>query len=655
MIEEVRDIARRHGIDLKTLLAHLTDATDATDAHLFDMAPEPMLRVNVEDSILMPNAALAAYIKSTQKPLAPLELIEFIHPDDREKSIDAYQRATQSETTVTVENRYRCGDEGYRWFEWLLWRDEDLIYATGRDITEARLNHNNLQRDNDQVSTILESITDAFFALDSTWRFTYVNAEAEHLLMRPREELIGQNIWEIYADARNSLFYTKYHQAMSEQRVITFREYYQPLEMWFEVHVYPSGDGISVYFHDVTPEVIMEEEITRLVNELDDRVQARTAELEAANQRLREEEQRFRVLAENTIDLIALHAPDGTYLYLSPSVEALLGYRADEMLGTSPYEYFHPDEVETIREKHHKQALAGNKVDDVIYRIRHKDGHYIWFETYTSVVFDEPGMISQLVTISRDVTERKLAERNLRDALRNERELNTLKTRFMSMTSHEFRRPLSSIQAIAGKLRRYTEKLSTERIVHEAQRIETQVDDLISMLDGLLESLQANMIGLRFEPIQMNIADLLDGFLEEMRLLATPTHRLTLTSNKPCPVADLDPNLIRIIMANLISNAVKYSPDNPNIRLILTCAPERDHFSFAVQDEGIGIPADQLEMIFQDFKRGSNVRDIQGSGLGLAFTRQAVETHGGTISLDSVEGRGTTVTVRLPRHHSPSR
>jgi PAS domain S-box-containing protein len=102
------------------------------------------------------------------------------------------------------------------------------------------------------VTNILESITDAFFALDRQWRFTYLNRQAERLLLRTRQELLGKNVWEEYPDAVTMAFYREYHRAMAENLTVEFDEFYPPLNSWFHVHAYPSPDGLAVYFHDTT-------------------------------------------------------------------------------------------------------------------------------------------------------------------------------------------------------------------------------------------------------------------------------------------------------------------------------------------------------------------------------------------------------------------
>ncbi len=126
-------------------------------------------------------------------------------------------------------------------------------------------------------------------------------------------------------------------------------------------------------------------------------------------------EDRYKLLAEHTNDLVCLHETDGTYLYLSPSCEHMLGYTSQELVGTDPYILFHPDDRKHIRSESHLHALQGETVSAVVYRLRHKSGAYRWLETYTQPVLDAEGQVAQLVTSTRDITARRQAENALRE------------------------------------------------------------------------------------------------------------------------------------------------------------------------------------------------------------------------------------------------
>ncbi len=151
----------------------------------------------------------------------------------------------------------------------------EAIAGSTHDITErhearAALEKANtdLEQARRQLAAIFESMTDAFFALDNGWRFTYVNRQAERVLFRLREELVGKNVWEEFAPAVGSTFYHEYHRAKAQGKPVEFEEYYEPLKTWLEVRAYPSAEGLGVYFHDITERKAAQEALRRQAEEL---------------------------------------------------------------------------------------------------------------------------------------------------------------------------------------------------------------------------------------------------------------------------------------------------------------------------------------------------------------------------------------------------
>ena len=224
----------------------------------------------------------------------------------------------------------------------------------------------------DRVTRILVSITDAFYALDRDWRFTYINPQAELLLRRPRDELLGKVVWDEFPESVGSTFDRMYHEALATDRAITLEEYYPPLGTWFEVRAYPSAGGLSVYFRDAT-ERRQAEDAMRLAN----------ARLQFAMQ-------------SSDIGIWEVESPDGNYenrreYYIN--VFELLGYPAAEYPtnSTSWEGLVHPDDAE--RAFRAMQAFytvgAGPYVNE--FRIRHNDGSYRWMLARGVALFDDDG------------------------------------------------------------------------------------------------------------------------------------------------------------------------------------------------------------------------------------------------------------------------
>ena len=253
--------------------------------------------------------------------------------------------------------------------------------------------------------------------------------------------------------------------------------------------------------------------------------------------------------------------------------------------------------------------------------------------------------------LHHEVEERKRAEAELARALETERELSQLKSRFVSMVSHEFRTPLGVILASADLLSDYLDTLTPEERAEQITDIKQSTRHMASLMDDVLVLGRVEAGRMDCHPRSLDLADFCQRLIDEM-LSAT---------NRQCPIefvatgvdgaARGDETLLRHIFHNLLSNGVKYSP--PGAAVQFHVLREGDAAVFTVKDTGIGIPAADLKHMFDAFYRGKNVGERPGSGLGLVIVKRCVELHGGSIEIQSVEGQGTTATVRLPLFTKP--
>ena len=254
-----------------------------------------------------------------------------------------------------------------------------------------------------------------------------------------------------------------------------------------------------------------------------------------------------------------------------------------------------------------------------------------------------------------------LERRNLEDKLRFELamaqqvKLNTLKSTFVSMTTHEFRTPLTTILSSQELLRHYAGRLSPQQRDDALDNIEDAVRRMVTMLDQVLTISRADANLLEFRPKPVDIPALCERLREEavagQSLPGTEAEALlALTVEMDEPMAHADEKLLRHILGNLLSNAIKYTPCGQGASFL--ARREVNELLFEVQDQGIGIPSDDLPRLFGNFHRASNVGDIPGTGLGLTIVKRAVESHGGTIAVASELGSGTRFTVRIPLFQS---
>ena len=252
---------------------------------------------------------------------------------------------------------------------------------------------------------------------------------------------------------------------------------------------------------------------------------------------------------------------------------------------------------------------------------------------------------NEVMAIVRDITERKRAEADIRNALEKEKELNELKSRFVSMTSHEFRTPLTTILSSAELLQDFGNIWDEEKKLKHFLRIQTSVTHMTGLLNDVLLIGKAEAGKLEFKPTPLDLISFCRELTEEMEL-AAENHTIIFCSGGDCTNACMDEKLLRHILSNLLSNAIKYSPSGGTVKLELI--GEQKTVMFHIQDRGIGIPQADLIQLFDSFHRASNVGTISGTGLGLAIVKKAVDLHNGQIFVKSEVGVGTTFTVKLP-------
>ncbi len=256
----------------------------------------------------------------------------------------------------------------------------------------------------------------------------------------------------------------------------------------------------------------------------------------------------------------------------------------------------------------------------------------------------QQGQHDRLLVVATDITNHKAAEATLNKALQKEKELGELKSRFLSIASHEFRTPLTTILGQTGLLRSLHQRLTSEQITQRLDKIHEQVNHITLIMDDVL-LLSQSQRGI-FAPIAVDLDALCQTIIDELCSNPANLSRLNYRGCGTAPQILLDQRLLRQVITNLITNALKYSP--PEKPVSITLDHQEGNLVLAVSDEGIGIPAADINFLFRPFYRAANVGKLSGTGLGLAIVKDAVERHGGTITVQSVVGVGTTFCVRLP-------
>ncbi|MDP0500066.1 MAG: ATP-binding protein [Verrucomicrobiota bacterium JB022] len=337
--------------------------------------------------------------------------------------------------------------------------------------------------------------------------------------------------------------------------------------------------------------------------------------------------------------------PDMPLVFISHGFTMLTGYQPQEVIGRN-CRFLQRDDHDQPDLPQLRAAIRQGRHCNVLLRNYRKTGEMFYNELYLSPVHNSAGELTHFVGIQHNVTERIRAEEETRKALARERELNEIKSRFLRMVSHEFRTPLTAIQGSASFVREYEDRLAPEKRERHFVNIEQALKRMNGLLDQVLLVSRAEAGKLPFRPTPLQPVAFCESLVEEYTY-AYPGRRIQWQPELEANRAYLlDENLLSHILHNLLNNALKYSPPVEPVHFRLGL--NEDRLVFEVRDRGIGIPRPEQRDLFQPFHRASNVGQIQGTGLGLNIVKRSTELHGGEITFESEERRGTAFRVRLP-------
>ena len=455
------------------------------------------------------------------------------------------------------------------------------------DITVQLRFEEALRESEEKYRNLFESIVDIICVIEQeSGKILEMNQAAEKLYGYTREELLTMSALDISSEPDTTLEFLKLEKA------------YVPLRY------HRKKDGTSVPVEIKTCPFTMKGKsvVLAVIRDITARLKAEEA--------LRESEARYRFLAENISDMIVRYAIDYSVLYISPSLFGMLGYTPDETINTDAMDYVHPDEKPGLLKKV-ENLRRTNKTGMFCYRLRKKDGTYKWVEATVRFVRDEKtGEAMEIIAVIRDIDERMRAEEEMKNALIREKQLVELKSRFISVTSHEFGTPLCAILSTLELLENYGHKLTEEKKAHYLTQISTSARHMVNLLQDVIMLGRFDVGKVKPHPEPVDVENLSRMIVEEARITLTENHSLSCTVHGTAGKAIMDEILYRYILSNLLSNAIKYSPQGGEIEFHLSF--NDSSVTLEVKDRGIGIPEDDHDLLFDIFHRASNVRNISG-------------------------------------------
>ena len=621
-----------------------------------------------------------------------------LHPDDVPGCIERWSHSLSTGELYEIEFRLlRKSDGSYRWHLGralpMYDREGRIVswFGTNTDIDDRKRAEEErlqlLEREQaarayadaarNRIENILESITDGFFALDREWRFTYINQQAELLLQRTREELIGNSVCDEFPEAAGATFSREYHRAVSQQVSVAFEEFYPPLNKWFEVHAYPSKDGLSVYFSDVSDRHLAQEELQRqnrrsqLFAEISLKIR-QSLQIEDILQTSVTEVQRilqadrvliYRIWPDATGSAIAESALPGWFPILGqnfPSEVIPEDYRQMYAFGRicSIEDTENAQSTSCMVEFAHQYNIKAKLVVPILLNkelwgllIAHQCASTREWSSF------EIELLQQLANqIGIALSQAQLLEQETRqrqELIRSNEELQ----QFAYIASHDLQEPLRKIQAFGDRLQtKYQDVLNEQgrdyigRMQNAAQRMQVLINDLL-----ILSRVTTKAKSL----VPVNLAQVALEVVSDLEVLLQQTGGRVEVGE--LPTINAAPLQMRQLLQNLIGNALKFHPESklPVVKIYSQLLksqeqqptdihPVADVYQIFVEDNGIGFEEKYLDRIFNVFQRLHSRSEYSGSGMGLAICRKIVEHHGGSITAKSTLGQGATFIVTLP-------
>lgn len=507
------------------------------------------------------------------------------------------------------------------------------IVGAAYEVTELRLVEQALRESEARYRQLLEAVPVAIAVNNLDGKILYVNPAGVRIYGATRaDELIGLSADQFATPESLPIMYQR-RQLLREGKIAPLLEY--PIRRL---------DG-AIISMDVVAIPLEYEGQAGLMAVLID-----ASERKLSEEALRESEKRYRRLLEILPITVIVNDFDGNVFYINPTGIEMLGAAGEsDVVGHVFDEFGTPESTQIMRERR-QRFREGQQLPPAEYSIQRLDGRIIEVEVTAITAFYEGKEV--LIAVIRDISERKRMQTTRLNAelmqmeLEKEKQLLNLRDSFIRMISHEFRTPLTVILSSKELLENYYERMTSERREEHFEKMGVQIEHMLGMLEDILTISQASAGMLNFNPLRMNLEYICAEFLDEVKITDHNKHAFHLVNDGNCNSVMADPRLLRHILLNLLSNAAKYTPAGRRIWMETAC--DGDYITLRVRDEGIGIPPNDLDKIFDAFHRASNIGEVRGTGLGLMIVKTAVDIHGGTIECESELNVGTTFTVRLP-------
>lgn len=589
------------------------------------------MTINQNGVVVYANRMAMEILRRPAELIVGASTLTWIHPEDHAYVLDLRRRRQAGESLPErIEIRCLHLDGSVRWLEAhasiIPWKGHAATMTFFSDSTERKTMIDSLHRSEERYRLVIENVGEGMIILQGE-HIVFANARASEIARISHTEFMSVGFLHRVHPDDHAIIQERRRRRLAGEEVIDHYQIrlrqpdgeIQWLEIGVTVVPWEGQPATLTFYTDITDRKALEEELHRTSSE------------------------REAILNSALVGIVFSRSRD--HEWVNDKFAEMVGYSREELVGQSS-SLVHANEAEWLRVGAETQtALTSVGTYAAERQLRRKNGSVFWAHVAGRCVRPlDPD--SGVIWTVLDITERKQAEQEIRDALERQKELNELRSRFVAMTSHEFRTPLATILSSAELLKFYGDRLPEQEKAEVIQSIENSVQRMTRMLDRvlLIGKVEAQM--LEFRPERIDLLALCSSLVEDARIQHPHSHCTLRTQfSEHIGRGRFDEKLLVHIFGNLLSNAIKYSPDGGEV--VFGIYPQADEVVFEVSDQGIGIPTDEIGHLFESFHRSSNVGNIQGTGLGLAIVKNSIDLHGGHIAVHSILGQGTRFTVRL--------